>query len=517
MKSNTNTILGEKNIVKYRMTISLLAVMFAVVLCGCGNRNEKALQKGMAKISKGDYKSAVRILEDAAKENPNNASIQCNLGIAYWKLDRTEDAISALKIADNLSTNNSEPLEFIGQIYVEKDKLNEAQLAFKLAAKRNPKSARIITSQAVVEYYRGEFYNCEQLLKQAKDTDSNYAPAQFNLGIMYRSRIGGKTKAEFYFSNYIKIAPNGPRKDIANGFVSLYKESKMPKQETTKEATPAVKITKKETPATVPAKVKPTPTQPQTALAEVEQKLQEEKIDEALILLEQVVAKYPESADALWLQATQYFMLANQEKATRLYNKFRSKFPNDSRIKLIPKIKTATPAPQKEVPLVKQEPKPPNQSRDALASYAFRKANSLYDSKKYDEAIVSYQKALKYDPNMDKALYTLGHIYNGKKEYEQASTYFEKTLQLNSDLIEARYMLAIVSYELNNYTKAKEQLEIAVDMDPFYSKAFFMLGLINRKENNAVEAKQYLKRFVSIAPDSAQAVEAKEWLLGYGE
>ena len=30
-----------------------------------------------------------------------------------------------------------------------------------------------------------------------------------------------------YFSQYIKIAPNGPRKDIANGFISLYKEAKI--------------------------------------------------------------------------------------------------------------------------------------------------------------------------------------------------------------------------------------------------------------------------------------------------
>ena len=497
------------------MTISLLAVMITVVLCGCGNRNNKALQKGMAKISKGDYKSAVRILEDAAKENPNNASIQCNLGIAYWKLDRTEDAISALKIADNLSTNNSEPLEFIGQIYVEKDKLNEAQLAFKLAAKLNPKSARIITSQAVVEYYRGEFYNCEQLLKQAKDTDPNYAPAQFNLGIMYKSRIGGKTKAEYYFSHFIKIATNGPRKDIANDFISRHKESKMPKQKTTTVATPAVKTVTKPIPV-VPVKVQPTPSQPETALKKVEQKLKEEKIDEALILLDQIVIKYPESADALWLQATQYYILANKEKATNLYDKFRNNFSGDSRINLIPEIKI-TPSVPKEIPLVKQESKPPDQSRAALASYAFQKANALYDNNKYDKAIISYQEALKYDPNMDKALYTLGHIYNSKKKYQQAATYFEKTLKLNSDLIEARYMLAIVNYELNNYTQAKEQLEIAVEMDPFYSKAFFMLGLINRKENNEVEAKQYLKRFISIAPNSAQAVEAKEWLLGYGE
>ncbi len=504
---------------KFKTTLSLLAIVFTVAICGCGNHTEKSLQKGMDKISKGDYNAAARILEKAAEENPQNASIQCNLGIAYCKLERLEEAVAALKNADTLSGNDSAPLEFIGQIYVKENKFDNAQLAFKLALERNPNSARILTSLAVVEYYRGEFYNCEQFLKQAIQVDKDYAPALFNLAIMYRSRIGGKSKAEFFFSRYIKVAPNGPRKNIASGFVILSKDSKKTSLETTlAKETKAISIKKKAPPVVaVAVKYKTKQPQPMTALKEVKQKLQEEKTDEALILLNQIVSKYPESADALWLQATQYYMLANQKKANNLYNKFKRKFPNDSRIKLIPKIKMNSPAPVDKKPLVKQEPKPPNQSRKSLANYAFRKANILYDSGKYDEAIVSYQKALKYDPKMDKALYTLGHIYNGKKEYQKATKYFEKTIQLNKDLIEARYMLAIVSYELNDYAKAKEQLEVAVEMDPFYSKAFFMLGLINRKEKNEIEAKKYLKRFVSIDPNSQQAVEAKQWLAAYGE
>lgn len=489
-------------------------VLLTIALCGCGNRTEKALQKGITKISKEDYKTAIRILEDEVMKNPENASIQCNLGLAYWKSGKLNDAISTLRIAEELTDTAPEPLEFIGQIYVEKNKFDEAQKAFKLAAERDPSSARVLTSLAVVEYYRGEFYNCEQYLKKAIKVDPDYAPALFNLAIMYRSRIGGKSKAKFYFSHYIKIASNGPRKDIANNFISSCKESEhvSPKEQSSQKTKPVITTAVAKKPIT-----KVRPQQPATILKEINRKLQDKKIDEALIMLDKSVMQYPNSADLLWLQATQYYMLANEEKAKNLYEIFTNKFPADHRTNLIPKFKTAIP-PSKEKSIAKKEsPKPQNQSRGALASYAFRKANSLYDNGRYDEAMISYEKALKYDPDMTKALYTLGHIYNRKKEYKQAAIYFEKTLEQNHDLIEARYMLAIANYELKNNVKAKEELETAVEMDPFYSKALFMLGLINRKENNSDKAKLYLKRFLSIDPTSQQAVKAKQWLAAYGE
>ena len=170
---------------KSKLTTSLLATLIAITLCGCGNNNEKAIKKGITKISDGNYKAAVTILERAAKKNPQNASVQCNLGIAYWKLDRTEEAITALKAASSISDSAPEPLEFIGQIYVGADRLEEAKLAFQQASKRAPSSARIITSLAIIEYYRGEFQNCELLLKKAVDTDPKYPAANFEPKVIY--------------------------------------------------------------------------------------------------------------------------------------------------------------------------------------------------------------------------------------------------------------------------------------------------------------------------------------------
>ncbi|MCK5528555.1 MAG: tetratricopeptide repeat protein [Kiritimatiellae bacterium] len=461
---------------KSKLTISLLTTLVAITLCGCGNNTEKDLKKGIAKISDGNYKAAVTIFERAIKKNPQSASAQCNLGIAYWKLERSEEAITALKAASSISDSAPEPLEFIGQIYVSEDRLEEAKLAFQEASKRAPDSARIITSLAIIEYYRGEFHNCELLLKKAVNTDPKYPAALFNLAVMYNARIGGKAKAEYYFTHYLETAPNGARKDIATNFIESRKNN------TTTETN---RIAKQPQPATI--------------LKVITKKIEANKTDEAFILLTDTVKKYPASADALWMHASLYNKINNKDKAASTYANFKRIFPADPRAKQIPEFKAAV------------------KTKTELAAEAFTEADKLYDNAKYDEAMVAYKKALKYDPDMVNALYTIGHIYNSKKDYKQARKYFKKTIKKNSDLIEARYMLAIVNYELGDNQSAKEQLQVTMEMDPFYSQAVFMLGLINRKENNVKEARHYFKRFISIDPNSPQAKEAQQWLLATGE
>jgi tetratricopeptide (TPR) repeat protein len=55
---------------------------------------------------KGNYESARGLLEDAAKTEPNSASIHYHLGMTYAKLSRTSDAITELKKAETLSPNS---------------------------------------------------------------------------------------------------------------------------------------------------------------------------------------------------------------------------------------------------------------------------------------------------------------------------------------------------------------------------------------------------------------------------
>ncbi len=519
---------------KLKFIIKVLTCLLVVFLFGCGGDNsQKALQKGIAKITKEKYKSAISILEKAAAEYPDNASIECNLGLAYWFNKEPEKAIKALQKADSL-VKSSEPLEFIGQIYLENEEYDKAKDTLLNALKKNPDSARIYTALAVTEYYRGEFYNCEQYLKKAVEIEPDYAPALFNLAIMYRSRIGGKAKAAYYFSNYLKVSNNGPRKDIANGFVTLYKSSTGVVKKTSTGQVPAIEK-KDDSSGSEAVSVKPK--EPIMIVIEATKKLDNKQVDEAINLLRDGAEKYPDNADILWMQATLFDKLGQTDKAVKLYEKFKQKFPSNPRVSLIPDFSKVDVPEEKNVP-EKKTGNPasvsakkdvaessstnsnvvqPNQSREALAKFALHKANTLFDEGNFDAAIPEYKKVLKYNPQESKALYTLGFIYNSKKEYGKALGYFSKALKLNPNMIEARYMIAIVNYELGDNQTAKQSLLTAIEQDPFYAKAYFLLGLIYKQENNIDKSRYYLKKYINIEPDSKQAANAKIWLKSYGE
>jgi tetratricopeptide (TPR) repeat protein len=56
-----------------------------------------------AYYNKGIYSSARSLLEDAAKTNPNDASIQYHLGMVYSKMGNKADAVDHLKKAVSLA------------------------------------------------------------------------------------------------------------------------------------------------------------------------------------------------------------------------------------------------------------------------------------------------------------------------------------------------------------------------------------------------------------------------------
>ena len=58
-----------------------------------------------AYYQKGNYDSARDLLEDAAKADPNSASIHYHLGMTYVKLSRNTDAATQLKKAVSLAPN----------------------------------------------------------------------------------------------------------------------------------------------------------------------------------------------------------------------------------------------------------------------------------------------------------------------------------------------------------------------------------------------------------------------------
>lgn len=475
------------------------SLLFALLLCGCGERRKSHLRAGIEKLREGDVGAAATLLELAAETDPDNASVHCNLGLAYWKLHQTERAVQALKLADKLSGGDERPLEFLGQIYVAENNFDEARKAFERAAERSPLSARILTSRAVTAYYAGEIERARTLLEQVVDINPAYGPALYNLGFLYRGPLDRKDKAAEYFAKYIRVAGDGPRRQMARKFAAA--AGPLPRNAA---ASPAP-----------PRPTSPPPPDPDEALPLVVQArtaIQQEEFDEALILINRAVKDYPDSADAVWLLAVLYDKhLSYHEKADRTYALFKTRFPDDSR------ADTIAPSEPDPSPPPPSSPPPPPVRNPAAARQAFGRGLQAYRLRDWQDAVDAYREAILHDSEIPDAFYNLGLAYRAAGKPRAARSSFQEALELDPEMLTAHYMLAVVCRDLNDTDTAISELNLVLKNDPHYAKAHLLLGLIHRDANRSVEAKRHLQRYVNLEPNSDTAEELKEWLTSGGD
>ena len=227
-------------------------VILGVVL-GCGGGpGERELRNGIREYERGRYVRAKTLIEKSINERPGsgaNAAAYNYLGLAEWKLGQLQRAIDAFESSRSLNPALVEPtynlaailyesgalgraatlfdeaaladpadsrsLEFLGSIYTQAGKWQEARHALFGALARSPQSPRVLTALAVAEIHTSGADKAIFYLMQALERKTDYAPALFNLGVIYLQQMKDKAEAAAYFKKYIEVAGNDPHADYA--------------------------------------------------------------------------------------------------------------------------------------------------------------------------------------------------------------------------------------------------------------------------------------------------------------
>jgi len=347
------------------VTLALLGA--GVGSAGCGQKKVSPkpgfatgsayLDQGLEALQRNEYHRAIRLLATAARNHPDNATAFCNLGIAYWKIGEKDKAIESLRIAADLENTSSLPLEFLAQVLMGAKRWQEAAEALERANQICPETPRILTAMAVAAFKRGDPKEAVALLQKAAAIAPGYAPALYNLGVVYRDYFHNLAEAQKWFDKFVAAAPNSPRAEVlkTTGKVSLQAAgSRMagavaPAISTGGSAPgspPAAGATEKRSGVQTAqtggsAAVKPIDPLVRQARAAVAR----DALDEALVILSEAVRKNPQNRDALWELAVLYErQLGRPDKAAQTYQKFRERFPDDPRVQQIPPagIKTGT-------------------------------------------------------------------------------------------------------------------------------------------------------------------------------
>ena len=220
---------------------------------GCGGEpGQREFRNGVKEMEQGNYVRAKASFEKSVNKRPGsdeNAAAYNYIGIASWKLRQAQKAIEAFEYSRRLNSELPEPaynlacvlfesgepdraaalleevaviehedprpLEFLGSIYAKQGKWQDARRVLFSALARAPQSARILTSLALVEVGTGGADKAVFYLTQALGKNRNYAPAIFDLAVLYQGELKDPKSAAEYFKQYVQVAGGDPHADYA--------------------------------------------------------------------------------------------------------------------------------------------------------------------------------------------------------------------------------------------------------------------------------------------------------------
>lgn len=237
---------------QWRHWIWVLGCAGLLVLGGCQPAGgARALKNGLRALEHGQDGQAIRLFQKALNDTSradDQAVIYNCLGVVFHKIGQRDNALRMLAQAARLDPRLPEPvynealillaggqeqaalvcfekaaaldgrdtraLEYLGYLYRKNHQPEAARRALAEAHQRAPRSARILTAQALLDLDARNVDQAIVLLQQALEQDDRYAPAIFDLAVVQQTR-NHREAALAYFQDYLRLAPKATGADRA--------------------------------------------------------------------------------------------------------------------------------------------------------------------------------------------------------------------------------------------------------------------------------------------------------------
>jgi len=277
-------------------------------------------------------------------------------------------------------------------------------------------------------------------------------------------------------------------------------------------------------------------------LAFVDASIQCHEYQAALTALRKLIQKFPQSAEVKWKLARFYDeQLEMKERALESYSEFIHEFKDDPRVKqakarykalndgeeiiVHQATEKTTSNPNHELitagtssgnvvtPRINERAVTSDGKKiRAEAVRLYNKGTAFQRELQFDFAIAQYEKSILADKSYAPAHYNLGIIHQQKKNYDLAIKAYIEAIKLRPTLLNARYNLALVYKEQNKPDDAIRELQNVIRDNKSHSPSYYALGSMYAKSGNIPQAKIHYQRFITLAPDDAEATRVKAWL-----
>ena len=129
----------------------------------------------------------------------------------------------------------------------------------------------------------------------------------------------------------------------------------------------------------------------------------------------------------------------------------------------------------------------------------YNKGNIWLDRKKYKEAVMSYETALKLEPLALLPLVNMSLAYSRSGNIEEAEKVLKKALEREPKNPVVNFNFGLLMAELGNTKEAEHALRLALEEDPQMAQAAYNLAIIV-SENNQEECIKLCKKAAELAP-----------------
>ena len=120
--------------------------------------------------------------------------------------------------------------------------------------------------------------------------------------------------------------------------------------------------------------------------------------------------------------------------------------------------------------------------------------------KKFEEAIGSFEEAIKVNPNFSEAYNNLGSAQKSLNKFKEAILSYEKSIGLKANNVEACYNIASLYYFLKNYNEASKYFKNIINLEARQEEICERYTICLFKTGKKTEVKDFVLTVISKFP-----------------
>lgn len=492
------------------------------------------LKASLLSVQNKSEKEISDVLQQAIALDPNRVESYLSLARFYMKLNKAKESEETIKKA--IAVNEKSPLGYLeyGRFFSFSNRPNEAEAQFQKAVEVAPANLEARESLASFYLAQRQLEKAEQAYKDLAAAQENSPEGRTQLANFYSS-IGRETDAANVFEEILKDSPEYARARYRLG--EIYLERK----ETGKVGEQIEKL------------LAVNDTDAEALMLRARLKLQENKAEEAVKDLEEVLKKQPALKSGLYYMTLARLALGQITEARAFIGDLDRYHPGYLQTKLL-KAQASFAAGENETAiqitndLIGSLKSPsPNvettaQDFEQLRVRAISMRGQAYLAlNKFNEARTDFQEVLNLSPNSASALINLGKVeqavnnlpgslelyekalatdgrnfdalsgiisvYKAQKQFASAHERIDKVLAENSEQKEfaasLRYLKADVYIAEKNFSAAENELQTAMQLDEDYLPAYSTYAALLVEQNQIDRAVEQYKKVVEKKPSAA--------------